>query len=79
MSRCAALERHGVDIVIIFVGRVAQRVLARSVFGSVNTERAGLQAFIAETGVDEVMIVSDAYEHQARLRSIELIAEAMTQ
>ena len=39
--------------------------------------RAGLKAFIAETGVDELMIVCDVYEHQARLRSIELIAEAM--
>lgn len=55
----------------------AQRMLARSIFGSPDTVRAGLQAFIAETGVDEVMIVSDAYDHQARLRSIELIAEAM--
>jgi alkanesulfonate monooxygenase SsuD/methylene tetrahydromethanopterin reductase-like flavin-dependent oxidoreductase (luciferase family) len=52
-------------------------MLAHSVFGSVDTVRTGLQSFIAETGVDEVMIVSDVYEHQARLRSLELIAEAM--
>jgi hypothetical protein len=39
--------------------------------------RAGLQAFVAETGVDEVMIVSDVYDHPARLRSVELIADAM--
>lgn len=56
----------------------AMHMLARSVIGSKETVRAGLQAFIAETGVDEVMIVSDVYEHQARLRSVELIAEAMT-
>src|SRR5690606_8151047 len=55
----------------------AMRMLERSVVGSPETVRAGLQAFIAETGVDEVMIVSDVYDHQARLRSIELIAEAM--
>lgn len=55
----------------------AQRMLMHSVVGSVDTVREGLQAFIAETGVDEVMIVSDVYEHQARLRSLELIAEAM--
>ena len=53
------------------------RMLHRSVFGSVSTVREGLQAFIAETGVDEVMVVSDVYEHPARIRSIELIAEAM--
>jgi alkanesulfonate monooxygenase SsuD/methylene tetrahydromethanopterin reductase-like flavin-dependent oxidoreductase (luciferase family) len=55
----------------------ALRMLERSVVGSVHTVRSELQAFIAETGVDEVMIVSDVYDHQARLRSIELIAEAM--
>ena len=55
----------------------AWRMLARSVVGSVQTVRTGLQAFVTETGVDEVMIVSDVYDHQARLRSVELIAEAV--
>lgn len=55
----------------------AMRMLTYSVFGSVDTVRTGLQAFIAETGVDEVMVVCDVYEHQTRLRSLELIAEAM--
>lgn len=55
----------------------AMRMLARSVVGSADTVRTGLQAFIAETGVDELMIVSDVYDRQARLRSVELIAEAM--
>lgn len=55
----------------------AMRMLTYSVFGSVDTVRTGLQAFIAETGVDEVMVVCDVYEHQTRLRSLELIAEAL--
>lgn len=55
----------------------AQRMLERLVIGSPDTVRAGLEAFINETGVDEVMIVSDIYDHQERLRSIELIAEAV--
>ena len=55
----------------------AMHMLKHSIFGSVDTVRTGLQAFIAETGVDEVMIVSDVYEHQARLRSLELIAESI--
>lgn len=54
----------------------AKRMLARSVVGSPQTVQAGLKAFIAETGVDELMIVSDVYDHRARLRSVELIAEA---
>src|SRR5690625_7340030 len=55
----------------------AMHMLKYSIFGSVDTVRAGLKTFIADTGVDEVMIVSDVYEHEARLRSLELIAEAM--
>ncbi|WP_369743994.1 LLM class flavin-dependent oxidoreductase [Pseudidiomarina sp. PP-1MA] len=55
----------------------AERMLARSVIGAPATVRQGLQSFIKETGVDELMIVSDVYDHQARLRSVELIAQAM--
>lgn len=55
----------------------ANQMLARSVFGSVATVRAELDVFVAETGVDELMIVSDVYEHAPRLHSIGLIAEAM--
>jgi len=56
----------------------AMRMLERSVVGSPDTVRTGLRAFITETGADELMIVSDVYDHHARLRSIELIAEAMS-
>ena len=56
----------------------AGRMLAHSVVGSAPAVRAGLDAFVAETGVDELMIVSDVYDHEARLRSIQLIAEAMS-
>ena len=57
----------------------AMRMLARAVVGSPQTVRTGLDVFITETGVDEVMIVSDVYEHRLRLRSVQLIAEAMAQ
>ncbi|WP_374634703.1 LLM class flavin-dependent oxidoreductase [Ferrovibrio sp.] len=53
-----------------------KRWLARSVVGNPATVRDGIKAFVAETGVDELMIVSDIYDHKARLRSYELIAEA---
>jgi hypothetical protein len=33
--------------------------------------------FIERTGVDEVMIVSAIYEHAARLRSYELVADEL--
>ncbi|HWA50476.1 MAG TPA: LLM class flavin-dependent oxidoreductase [Dongiaceae bacterium] len=54
----------------------AGRMLARSIYGAPKTVRAGLDALIAETGADELMIVSDVYDHQKRLRSFELIMEA---
>ena len=54
----------------------ASRMLARSIYGSPKTVRAGLDALIAETGADELMIVSDVYYHERRLRSFELIMEA---
>src|ERR1700723_584350 len=52
----------------------AMQMLARSIVGSPDTVRAGLAALLAETGADELMIVSDVYDHSARLHSYELIA-----
>jgi luciferase family oxidoreductase group 1 len=54
----------------------ASRMLARSIIGSPATVQAGMDAFIRETGADELMIVSDVYDHAARVRSFELIAAA---
>ncbi len=54
----------------------AQRMLARSIVGSPETVRAGIRDLVAETGADELMIVSDVYEHAARLRSLDIIAAA---
>jgi luciferase family oxidoreductase group 1 len=54
----------------------AAKALARSIIGSPDTVRDGIDALIAETGADELMIVSDIYDHGARLRSFELIASA---
>jgi luciferase family oxidoreductase group 1 len=52
----------------------ASQMLARSIVGSAAAVRAGMQALVAETAADELIIVSDVYEHAARLRSFELIA-----
>jgi luciferase family oxidoreductase group 1 len=54
----------------------AAQMLARSIIGSPATVQAGIDAFIAETGADELMIVSDVYDHATRLHSFELIAAA---
>src|SRR5260221_8514044 len=55
----------------------AMSMLARSIVGSPDTVRAGIDALVAETGADELMIVSDVYDHAKRLRSFELIASAV--
>lgn len=54
----------------------AMQMLARSVIGSPDTVLAGLSALLKETGADELMVVSDVYDHQARLHSYKLIAAA---
>lgn len=55
----------------------AMRMLARSVIGSPETIRSGINEFVAETQVDEVIIVSDIYDHPSRLQSYQLIADAV--
>ena len=54
----------------------AMRMLGRSIIGSRDTVRKGMRALVEETGADELIIVSDIYDHAERLRSIALIAEA---
>lgn len=54
----------------------ARRWLARSFIGASQTVRAGLDAFVAETAADELIIVCDVYDHAARRRSLELTARA---
>jgi luciferase family oxidoreductase group 1 len=49
--------------------------LACSVVGTPETVRRGLEAFIARTGADELMLTAQVFDHQARLRSFELTAE----
>jgi alkanesulfonate monooxygenase SsuD/methylene tetrahydromethanopterin reductase-like flavin-dependent oxidoreductase (luciferase family) len=49
-------------------------MLSRSIVGSPDTVRSGMDSLIAETGADELMVVSDVYDHATRLRSLELIA-----
>ena len=50
-------------------------MLSRSFVGSGETVRAGLEQFVEETGVDELIVASAIYEHSARLRSYEILSE----
>jgi len=52
-------------------------VLSCSAIGSEATVRRGLQAFIARTQADELMITSQIFDHGARLHSYDLTMRAM--
>jgi luciferase family oxidoreductase group 1 len=54
-----------------------EHVLACSAIGSPDVVAERVRAFVAETGADELMITSQIYDHEARLRSYELLAGAL--
>ena len=53
--------------------------LACSAVGSPETVRAQMEAFIARTGADELMVTSQIWDPAARVRSIELLSQAAGQ
>jgi luciferase family oxidoreductase group 1 len=53
----------------------AMHMLRHAVVGAPDTVRAGLQAFADLTGADELMVVTAVYDHAARVRSYEIVAE----
>jgi len=59
-----AAEQAGVD-----------HSLAYAVVGAPETVRRGLAAFIAQTGADELMVTAQIFDHAARVRSFEIVAE----
>ena len=53
----------------------ASQMLACTIVGGPATVRAGLEKFIERTRADELMIISDIFDPQKRLRSFEIVAE----
>ncbi len=51
------------------------QVLSCSAIGSYQTVSKQIDAFIARTGADELMIASQIFDHSARLRSYEIAAQ----
>jgi luciferase family oxidoreductase group 1 len=58
------------------VRAMLDEVLACTAIGSPATVRAALRAFVERTGADELMIASQIYDHDARMRSYEIAAQA---
>ncbi len=52
-------------------------VLNCTAIGGPERVREGLAKFVARTGVDEVMLVSSIYDHDARKKSLSIAADAM--
>jgi luciferase family oxidoreductase group 1 len=50
-----------------------------AVIGAPETVREGLEAFVARTGVDEVIATANIFDHSARLRSFKLLSEVWPQ
>ena len=51
-------------------------LLSCSAIGSPQSVKAATEAFVERTGADELMITAQIYDHQARLRSYEIAAQA---
>ena len=58
---------------------ILRSVLSASAIGSPSTARRQFDEFVARTKPDELIITAQIYDHQARLRSYELLMEAVRQ
>jgi luciferase family oxidoreductase group 1 len=53
----------------------ASRMLKYSIVGSPQTVQRGLESLVGLTKADELMVVCHLYDHRARIRSYEIVAE----
>ena len=58
---------------------ILRSVLSVSAIGSPDTARRQLAEFVERTKPDELMVTAQIYDHQARLRSFELLMQAVRQ
>ena len=56
---------------------IVLKQLSNTIIGTRDEVKSQLEAFLTQTEADEIMIVTNAYEHQARLRSFEIVAEVV--
>jgi luciferase family oxidoreductase group 1 len=52
-----------------------EQTLSGAVVGGPDTVRRGIEAFIARTGADELILVAQIFDHTARLRSYEIASK----
>jgi alkanesulfonate monooxygenase SsuD/methylene tetrahydromethanopterin reductase-like flavin-dependent oxidoreductase (luciferase family) len=56
----------------------ASAMLSRSFVGSPESVHRGLEAFVAETSADEIIVASAIHDHAKRLRSYDLLSRMST-
>jgi luciferase family oxidoreductase group 1 len=60
-----------------YEAEAVSQMLAYAFIGGPETIRQEMQAFINETGIDEVMVTSHIHDHLAKMRSYELFADVL--
>jgi len=58
---------------------ILRSVLSASAIGSPETARKQMQEFVDRTTPDELIVTAQVYDHQARLRSYQLLMDAVRQ
>jgi alkanesulfonate monooxygenase SsuD/methylene tetrahydromethanopterin reductase-like flavin-dependent oxidoreductase (luciferase family) len=53
-----------------------ERALSRAIVGSPVAVRRGIADFVAATQADELMLTAQIFDHDARLRSFKIAADA---
>ena len=60
------------------IKNAVQSMLSCSFYGSKETLRKSLSAFIDETGIDELMVATHVYDLDAKLKSFSILKEALS-
>lgn len=72
-------RRGYADTLPLEASAMLDNIFSCSAIGSPATVRRQVEEFIARTGADELIVTSQIYDHEARLRSYELLIEAVHQ
>jgi luciferase family oxidoreductase group 1 len=65
------------DILNEYEAEQVNQMLACTFVGTKQSIREDMQSFLAQTGVDEIMVTAHIFDHQAKLHSYQLFAELM--
>jgi alkanesulfonate monooxygenase SsuD/methylene tetrahydromethanopterin reductase-like flavin-dependent oxidoreductase (luciferase family) len=57
--------------------QILEHTMSCSVVGTPEQVKAGLADFAARTGADELMTTAQIFDHETRLRSVEIAAMAL--